>query len=261
MAAGPADLSMTNGPPISHPKPTPDFLLERDALDHPADLFAASSLHVIGIDEAGRGPWAGPVTAAAAWINPDALDAMPRGLNDSKKLSTATRAQLFLDLTNLPRAQFRYAVASCDATAIDEHGILTETFRAMDRAVTELAASLMAAVLNGTADIALHLLVDGNLKPPFPNLSRAMSSVHVAPIIKGDARSLSIAAASIIAKETRDQMMKALDDAHPGYGWATNMGYGTADHRAGLAKQGPTHHHRLSYKPVAAIADEKGYTR
>ncbi len=258
---GPADAFMTARRPPPIPPAKPDFTLERDALDHPLDLFAASSLRVIGIDEAGRGPWAGPVTAAAAWINPDALDALPPGLNDSKKLSASKRAALFHDLAALPASVFCYAVASRDAAAIDENGILSETFRAMDKAATDLVSIWYRSAEYETA-AALHLLVDGNLTPPFPGLGRVIpASIRVTPLIKGDARSLSIAAASIMAKETRDQLMKNLDDAHPGYGWARNMGYGTADHRAGLATQGPTHHHRLSYKPVAAIAAEKGYTR
>ena len=233
----------------------PDFSLERDALDHALDLFQAvqSSKMVIGVDEAGRGPWAGPVTAGAAWIHPDALDQLPKGLNDSKKISAQKRAQLYMELSSLPEEIFRYAVASRDAVDIDQNGILPETFAAMDKA---------ACALIRHDDVAVTVLVDGNLAPPLPEVrAQLKSSPRIQPIIKGDARSLSIAAASIMAKETRDQLMRSLDQDHPGYGWASNMGYGTADHRNGLAKQGPTHHHRLSYKPVSLIAEQFGYTR
>ena len=233
----------------------PDFSLERDALDHPGDLFQSDqslSRVVIGVDEAGRGPWAGPVTAGAAWIDPEALCALPKGLNDSKKISASKRADLFQELAALPQEIFRYAVVSRDAAFIDEFGILPATFSAMDE-----AASLLI-----NKDDALSVLVDGNLAPPFRE-TRAMlnTAPSIMPIIKGDARSLSIAAASIMAKETRDQIMIALNETHPGYGWDTNMGYGTADHRQGLAKQGPTQHHRLSYKPVSVVAGQFGYTR
>jgi ribonuclease HII len=232
----------------------PDFSFEREVLDHGDDLFASSEeMSVIGIDEAGRGPWAGPVTVAAAWINPDALTELPDGLNDSKKISPRNRQTLFHDLTHLPQDIFRYAVISRAAAEIDANGILSETFTAMDMAALAL-----------TRDHAqsLTVLVDGNLAPPMPELTGAVAAaVKVIPVVKGDAKSLSIAAASILAKETRDQAMKVLDRDHPGYGWATNMGYGTADHRAGLAKQGPTTHHRLCYKPVAAVATRFSYTR
>jgi ribonuclease HII len=232
----------------------PDFSIERDVLDHSDDLFMSpEKMSVIGIDEAGRGPWAGPVTAAAAWINPDALAELPKGLTDSKKISPKKRQALFHSLTCLPQDIFRYAAISRDATEIDANGILSETFTAMDMA---------ASILRLNHDGALTVLVDGNLAPPMPKLTeKKVDPVKVIPVVKGDARSLSIAAASIVAKETRDQAMKTLDQDYPGYGWAINMGYGTADHRAGLAKQGPTKHHRLCYKPVAVVAAQFGYTR
>ena len=232
---------------------SPDFSLEYAALHHSEGLFSALASTVIGIDEAGRGPWAGPVTAAAAWINPDALDILPVGLNDSKKMSTLKRARFFDALSSLSQDVFQFAVSSSSAEMIDDVGILPATFSAMDAA---------ASALTINPDHGLTVLVDGNLAPPFPGLTRRTSAVlNVTPVVKGDARSLSIAAASIMAKETRDTLMKALDQTHPGFGWAHNMGYGTHDHRDGLAKQGPTHHHRLTYKPVATVAAEFSYTR
>lgn len=231
----------------------PNFSLEDAVRHHPDDLFTSAQITVIGIDEAGRGPWAGPVTAAAAWINPDALDQLPKGLNDSKKMSAQKRAGLFAALSALPQDIFQYAVSSSTAFIIDQIGILPATFNAMDAA---------AFALKPNPDHALTVLVDGNLAPPFPKLSHHIHEpLKVMPIVKGDARSLSIAAASIMAKETRDAVMKSLHQDHPGYGWDSNMGYGTAEHRRGLAKQGPTHQHRLTYKPVAITATQFGFTR
>ena len=244
----------------THPA-APDFSLEHNVLNHADDLFAAACRTVIGIDEAGRGPWAGPVTAAAVWINPDALDQLPQGLNDSKKMSAQSRAHLFALLSALPSDVFCAQVVSLSAAVIDADGILPATFQAMDDAASRLI-SAMDSLHSDTAQTGLTVLVDGNLAPPFPSLSRhPLAHLTVKPIVKGDARSLSIAAASIMAKETRDALMTALDQDHPGYGWASNKGYGTADHSAALAKQGPTQHHRLSYKPVAQLADAMGYTR
>ena len=237
----------------------PDFSLERQALEQPQDLFQtiSSSHYVLGIDEAGRGPWAGPVTAAAAWINPNALSHLPQGLNDSKKISAIKRAALFEELRALPETVFRFTVASREAALIDDNGILTETFAAMDQ-----AASVLIDDLVNDDQEAVTILVDGNLAPKMTRTrDRLKAPPQIIPVIKGDARSLSIAAASIMAKETRDRIMTSLDQEHPQYGWATNMGYGTADHRAALAKHGPTQWHRLSYKPVALIATQFGYTR
>jgi len=232
----------------------PDFHLEEHALASPGeDLFAASSQKmVIGIDEAGRGPWAGPVTAAAAWINPDALGDLPAGLNDSKTLSAKKRAALWDELQRLAENQtiFRVHVSSIDAMAIDQMGILPATFQAMEKALSSL----------GFTDEDLHILVDGSLAPPFSGLHRHQS-LAVQPVVKGDSRSLSIAAASIAAKETRDAIMRELDQSWPQYGWRKNMGYGTSFHAETLAYQGPCLHHRLTFRPVARAAALHGYTR
>ena len=245
---------------VKHQQDGPDFQLETAALNSRLDLFAPTTMPIIlGFDEAGRGPWAGPVTAAAAWINPDAVEKLPTGLNDSKKLTRIKRTQLFADLKKLAEDGdvFRCAVVSIDAEEIDQRGILPSTFHAMDMA----ALALMAASSFGQDD-QLHMLVDGNLAPSFDQVrARQNHPIAITPVVKGDGRSLSIAAASIMAKETRDMLMEQLDLEFPNYGWASNMGYGTKDHQAALAKQGPTQHHRLTFKPVAAAAAKFGYTR
>ncbi len=178
---------------------------------------------IAGIDEAGRGPWAGPVVAAAAILNPAHI---PQGIDDSKKLTHAKREALFDFI--LAHAQTGVGMASVEE--IDTLNILGATKLAMQRAL---------AALPVRADVAL---VDGNQPPKLPCKTIA--------IIKGDSKSLSIAAASIIAKVTRDRLMCELAQKFPHYGWEKNAGYGTALHQAGLAAHGITPHHRRSFAPI-----------
>ena len=178
---------------------------------------------VAGVDEAGRGPWAGPVVAAAVILD---RGQVPPGLNDSKKLSEAARERLYAPIIT----SARHGIGMASVTEIDHLNIHWATMLAMERAVAALGL------------VPDHVLVDGNKLPRWPHRATA--------IIKGDALSLSIAAASIIAKVTRDRLMAALDGECPGYGWARNKGYGTADHARGLAALGVTAHHRRSYAPV-----------
>jgi ribonuclease HII len=203
----------------------PDFELEQAYLEkHPGAIVA-------GIDEAGRGPWAGPVVAAATILNVEKLPSNLRDkLDDSKKLTARRREILFSALNDSSAAII--GVGQATAQEIDDINILNATYRAMARAVE---------ALRNKVDLAL---VDGNKIPPLS--CRAMS------VIKGDGKSLSIAAASVIAKVTRDRLMTGLAGQHPGYGWETNMGYGTAKHQAGLARLGVTQHHRRSFAPIRA---------
>ena len=178
---------------------------------------------IIGVDEVGRGPWAGPVTACAVILNPDNI---PHGLNDSKKLNVVRRNELFLKI-------MESSLVSCvhvDVEEIDKINILQATFRAMERSILKLP-------------IPDHILIDGNKLPP--NLPSPATA-----IIKGDTKSASIAAASIIAKVTRDQLMANLSLEYPGYGWEKNAGYGTKIHQLGLLNNGVTPHHRRSFKPI-----------
>jgi len=187
---------------------------------------------VAGVDEAGRGPLAGPVVAAAAILCTKTLPrVLKSGLDDSKKLNAERRAELFAVIKE--SSAVIYGVGRAEVSEIDSINILNATYRAMERAL---------AALERAVDVAL---VDGNRTPPF-------MTCRVQTIIGGDALSLSIAAASIVAKETRDAVMRELHLAHPGYGWLTNMGYGTAEHYAGLNTHGVTPHHRRSFAPVRA---------
>lgn len=183
---------------------------------------------VAGIDEAGRGPLAGPVVAAAVVLDPGRI---PEGIADSKSLTAERREALFHAMI----ATADVGIALSDAEQIDRDNILVATLDAMRRAVGELKSAPSFA------------LVDGNRPPQLPCACRT--------IVKGDLLSLSIAAASIIAKVSRDRMMTRLDALYPGYGFADHKGYGTAAHHAALARLGVSPLHRRSFKPVRDILE------
>jgi ribonuclease HII len=201
-------------------KPGPDFT-------HENALLSTGILRVAGVDEAGRGPLAGPVVAAAVILQQGRT---PDGLNDSKKLSAKTRNRLKVEIEAL--ASVGVGIASVEE--IDALNILRASHLAMERALADL---------NPPPD---HALIDGNMIP------RGLT-LPCDALVRGDGRSLSIAAASIIAKCTRDEIMVDLAQQHPGYGWAQNAGYPTAAHLKALRNLGPTPHHRRSFKPVHNI--------
>jgi ribonuclease HII len=197
----------------------PDFSFELIALQRGHTL-------ICGIDEAGRGPWAGPVVASAVILDQNNI---PSGLNDSKKLTHEKREALFDPI--LKSADVGIGIVS--AAEIDDINILQATYLAMKRAIENLKTQPTLA------------LVDGNRAPPL--------FCNVETIIKGDAKSLSIAAASIIAKVTRDRIMIEMENQFPSYGFAIHKGYGTAKHASALALLGPCTEHRKSFKPIAAM--------
>ena len=209
----------------------PDFALETElCARHGGQIL------VIGLDEAGRGPWAGPVVAAAAWLDPKRCPAeLLRGLDDSKRLRPARRAEL-LDILEdcTARGTAALGLGEAGVAEIDDANILQASLRAMARAAADLESR------SGRSPQAA--LVDGNRLPDLPCPAQA--------VVGGDGLSLSIAAASILAKVTRDRHMAALARNHPGYGWERNQGYGTAEHRAALARLGVTPHHRRSFRPI-----------
>ena len=194
----------------------PDYSFETDL-----------GVRVAGVDEVGRGPLAGPVTAAAV-----VLDAarIPEGLNDSKKLTARARERLYAELM----ACAEVSVAHASVAEIDALNILRASHLAMERAVAGLARA------------PEHLLIDGNMIPRGIDLPATA-------LVKGDARSVSISAASIVAKICRDRVLVDLAQHHPGYGWETNMGYGSKSHMEALRNLGATAHHRRSFKPVHNI--------
>lgn len=201
----------------------PDFACEK--------TIAAAKL-IAGVDEAGRGPWAGPVVAGAVvFPNLEISDSLARGLDDSKKLTAAKREALFDELR---RSNALIGCGMASVEEIDALNILRATFLAMRRAVESLPA------------IPDFAIVDGNKIPPeLPCPARFL--------IKGDALSLSVAAASIVAKVTRDRLMRDLAKEFPYYGWEKNAGYGTKAHQDGLKTHGVCVHHRKSYAPVQRI--------
>ena len=187
-------------------------------------------MRVAGVDEVGRGPWAGPVTAAAVILSPST---MPDGLHDSKKLSKKRREVLSAEILEVAEVGIGYA----SVEEIDEINILSATLLAMERAIEALPQA---------PDVAL---IDGNRVP-----KGLQCQAHA--VVKGDGRVASIAAASIVAKVSRDRLMTELAHQHPGYGWETNMGYGTSAHRVGLLRNGVTPHHRRSFRPIHKMLSE-----
>lgn len=195
------------------------------SLDYERDLHRQGYPRVVGIDEAGRGPLAGPVVAAAV-VLPDGFH--HEDLDDSKKLTARQREILFTELTT--RADIQWAVTVVDAEEVDRVNILEATHEAMRRAV------------RGLVPDPDHALIDGLPVLPFP--------VPQTALVGGDGLSFSIAAASVIAKVTRDRIMVEMDARYPGYEFAQHKGYGTALHLAKLRAHGPCAIHRKSFSPV-----------
>lgn len=193
---------------------SPDYSFEREAPASP----------VVGVDEAGRGPWAGPVVAGAVILDPERI---PEGLNNSKKLTAKKREALFEALHQVAEI----GVGIADVEEIDRLNILRAADLAMGRAIADLPRAPGFA------------LIDGNRIP-------ASIPCPAEALVKGDGRSLSIAAASIIAKVTRDRIMAELAKNFPEYGWERNAGYGVPAHRAALISCGVTPHHRKSFAPI-----------
>ena len=192
-------------------------------------LIESSGGPVCGVDEAGRGPWAGPVSAGAVILNPDDL---PAGIDDSKALTHARREALEIEIKARALA---WGVGFASVEEIAELNILHATGLAMCRAIEALAIQPVAA------------LVDGNYGFKLP--------CAVQTVIKGDSLSLSIAAASILAKTARDRLMVELDEQYPGYGFAGHKGYNAPIHSAALKELGPCPAHRRSWAPIRALLD------
>ena len=193
----------------------PNFLIEED--------FGWPNKLIAGVDEAGRGPWAGPVVSAAVVLNKKNI---PIDLNDSKKISEKKRQSLYSSIYN---SHF-VGVGISSIEEIDNLNILQATFLSMKRALDNLDCSVDA------------ILVDGNLDPGFDYKTEC--------IVNGDSISFSIAAASIIAKVTRDNLMSKIHKEFPNYNWKRNKGYGTKEHRNALDMYGPCKYHRKSFSPI-----------
>jgi ribonuclease HII len=209
-----------------------------DRFEFERGLWSRGATRVAGVDEAGRGPLAGPIVAAAVmlpsrWGAGD-FDERLRDLNDSKQLTPAQREEFFAILTAHP--EIRFAIASVDAAVIDHINILQATHRAMNAALARLQPP------------PEHVLVDGN---PVRSLAFPQTA-----LVQGDARSYSIAAASVLSKVTRDHLMQEFHARYPGYGFAEHKGYGTPQHLAAIAKLGPCAIHRRSFAPFRPVQTE-----
>ena len=210
--------------PTKTPKPGkgPTLKLER--------LHGPGATVICGVDEAGRGPWAGPVSAAAVILNPKRI---PKGIDDSKALTAARRAELEVEIKAVAVS---WGVGFASEDEIFELNILHATGVAMCRAVHQLTPAPAIA------------LVDGNYPFKLP--------CDVKTVVKGDALSLSIAAASILAKVARDRVMEAMDEEHPGYGFARHKGYHTREHSLALLKLGPCPIHRRGWAPIRTLLEQ-----
>ncbi len=195
-------------------------------------LLTAGYVHVAGVDEVGRGPWAGPVCAAAVVLPLDQCDlpCLLAGVRDSKQLATSRREALFPRILAVARS---VGVGWATPAAVDAQGIVCATRQAMMRAVEALDSPVDALVIDYVE------LPDSHL----PQRSLA----------KADCRCLSVAAASVVAKVERDRLMRQMDTAFPGYGFAAHKGYGTRQHRDALARLGPSPIHRMSWKPLRDV--------
>jgi ribonuclease HII len=207
-------------------------------LSHERDLWQKGIAQVAGVDEAGCGPLAGPVMAAAvvfpnSWLE-SGLPWKLRGLNDSKQLTEEQREKYYSILISLP--EVRYSVATVEVKLIDQINIRQAAWRAMNQALNQLEPKPQ------------HVLVDG--------LRIKWLAFAQTPLAQGDSRSYSIAAASVLAKVTRDRTMCELDTLYPGYGFAEHKGYATPQHYAAIAQRGPCPIHRRSFAPFRPLETE-----
>ncbi|MEM1158728.1 MAG: ribonuclease HII [Verrucomicrobiota bacterium] len=205
----------------------PDWSIEDEAITQ-------GYVRVAGLDEAGRGPWAGPVVAAAIVVPLQVRNRLPAGINDSKKMKPQARAELYSQLKDCD--QWDAGIGQASVAEIDKLNILQATFLAMQRAVESLQ------------EPPDYLLIDGKLMPAFAENGHA--------VVQGDSKSLSIAAASILAKEHRDLMMiQQAESEYPGYGFAKHKGYGTRQHQQALAELGVCPLHRKSFAPIRKLLE------
>jgi ribonuclease HII len=203
----------------------PDFSLEES-------LGLSTSAVIVGVDEVGRGPLAGPVTAAAVFFDRQKITSdLLTKIDDSKKIAQKKRATISKQIESIAIIGIGWASSG----EIDQLNILEATMLAMQRAIFSLQKQI---ILDPD-----YILIDGNKVPRLDFPSKA--------IVRGDEKSLSIAAASIVAKSKRDAFMTSLSKLYPGYGWEKNAGYGTREHLAAIEREGITVHHRRSFKPIA----------
>ena len=224
-----------------------DFNLEKENYNN--------NHYMIGVDEVGRGSWAGPIVATACWIDLKNYKSLPENINDSKKLSSKKRNRVILSLNN----SIKYSSAISTAKEIDYYGLTLANFMAMKRSLW-----CLFQLFNRQLDerkLKIKVYIDGKQTPNFSkvdvtiveNRMIKLKSHTVSSLVKGDNKSKTIALASIIAKETRDSIMKNFSLKYPEYKFNHHFGYGTKKHREAISKYGITPIHRKSFKPISTI--------
>ena len=221
------------------------------------DLEKKSSINniiMIGVDEAGRGSWAGPLVATACWLDFKDYKSLHKEINDSKKLKTNKRKEIILSLNN----SVKYCSSISSEREIDFYGLTYANTMAMKRSIYSLLEFLNDYIID--KNYAFKILIDGKYKPKFLDFDKLLkinkfnlNSDHIIPLVKGDSKSKTIALASIIAKETRDNIMRQHSLKHPNYSFDKHFGYGTAKHKEAILKHGILELHRKSFKPISTI--------
>ncbi len=221
------------------------------------DLEKKSSINniiMIGVDEAGRGSWAGPLVATACWLDFKDYKSLHKEINDSKKLKTNKRKEIILSLNN----SVKYCSSISSEREIDFYGLTYANTMAMKRSIYSLLEFLNDFIIDKNYEF--KIFIDGKYKPKFLDFDRLLkinkfnlNSNHIIPLVKGDSKSKTIALASIIAKETRDNIMRQISLKYPNYYFDKHFGYGTAKHKEAILKHGILELHRKSFKPISTI--------
>ena len=214
-----------------------------------------NNIKMIGVDEAGRGSWAGPLVAAACWIDFSNYKLLHLDVNDSKKLKSKKRKEIIHSLDK----SVKYSTGVSSEKEIDFYGLTFANSLAMKRSIF----CLMQSFKNVHRD-RIHFYIDGKYKPDFSKVEITLEEQkrlklnynHIVPLVKGDSKSKTIALASIIAKETRDSIMRNYSSMYPSYHLEKNFGYGTYMHKNAILKHGISKLHRISFKPIATICSQ-----
>ena len=214
----------------------------------------SNNIIMVGVDEAGRGSWAGPLVATASWLDFKQHKCLHREINDSKKLTTNKRKEIILSLNN----SVKYCSSISSEREIDIYGLTFANTMAMKRSIFCLLEILKSCSIDKNYEF--QIFIDGNYKPNFLEFDKSFTikklklvSNNVTPVIKGDSTSKTIALASIIAKETRDNIMRQYSLKYPNYSFDKNFGYGTMKHKEAILKYGILGLHRKSFKPMSTI--------
>ena len=220
-------------------------------------VSSRKNLIMIGVDEAGRGSWAGPLVAASCWIDFQHRHLLNSGINDSKKLTHLKRKQIVNSIGNL----VKYSTGVSTEREIDNYGLTFANVIAMKRSIFSLINDINSSHNNNSNKYIIY--VDGKYKPDFNKVDDQLGDnklnikfENVIPLVKGDSISKTIALASIIAKETRDSIMRHYSSVYPKYSFDTHFGYGTAKHKEELLKYGILAFHRKSFKPISTICSQ-----